>query len=349
MIAQPGYNTVRRSSCPSCEGIPVFGERQGSDFDTLGWWGKNRAVIEGLLRELHTGAPSVPRLLAVMVQPVVHHTIVASRAFQEKLPPDSGIHVTRLVCDQLRDEDLKREVPRSPESDVEVLRTASDLRTLVEERCRYALTGPRAAWWIEKRDEIQGFLDRLCRGDGEASGSLMTLLEPVLSEIVLARYGTDRRSVGRSTVHSDVCYELFRLFRTRRPGDGLPVTVLGLKRVVESRPSMMLRRYPRRPCVDDTPCWNDSASGDDRGALAQEVMDGAAGPARRAEKEDLLRHALDMLGERERQIVELKLFDSLSFTEIAQQFGVDRRTVSRHYDAAIRRLRTHLAGDCQSW
>ena len=57
-----------------------------------------------------------------------------------------------------------------------------------------------------------------------------------------------------------------------------------------------------------------------------------------------IRRALQRLNEMDRDVLELKFFQQLTFAEIAEELGVSDTTAHRKVDGALRRLNNHLGG-----
>ena len=68
----------------------------------------------------------------------------------------------------------------------------------------------------------------------------------------------------------------------------------------------------------------------------------AGGNQQRLETEEAVRIAVDRLPSREREVVELKLWRGLDFTEMARKFGYSERTYQRRWKKACARLREVL-------
>lgn len=72
------------------------------------------------------------------------------------------------------------------------------------------------------------------------------------------------------------------------------------------------------------------------------LADDSEGNSIVAEREQLLRDAVDKLLPQRRQIVELAKLNSLSYTDIARQLHISRGTVSDHIVKANRFVRAYL-------
>ncbi len=84
---------------------------------------------------------------------------------------------------------------------------------------------------------------------------------------------------------------------------------------------------------------------EDREPAVERVADGAADPERRAIQRQAvarLRHAVEALPERQREIFRLRFFAELELEEIARALGVHVGTVKRHLHRAVHRIRREL-------
>lgn len=82
----------------------------------------------------------------------------------------------------------------------------------------------------------------------------------------------------------------------------------------------------------------DGSGGDRQAALAVEDVGFV-----RSENREMVRHLLERLPERERRIVELRFYDELSQTEIAERIGVSQMHVSRLLRQSFERMRALAA------
>jgi RNA polymerase sigma-B factor len=64
----------------------------------------------------------------------------------------------------------------------------------------------------------------------------------------------------------------------------------------------------------------------------------------RWEKRQLIEDAMRVLDERERKIVEMRFFDDLSQTQIAQRLGISQMHVSRLLRRALQKMQAYLRG-----
>jgi RNA polymerase sigma-B factor len=64
----------------------------------------------------------------------------------------------------------------------------------------------------------------------------------------------------------------------------------------------------------------------------------------RWEKRQLIEDAMKVLDERERKIVEMRFFDDLSQTQIAQRLGISQMHVSRLLRRALQKMQAYLRG-----
>jgi RNA polymerase sigma factor for flagellar operon FliA len=61
------------------------------------------------------------------------------------------------------------------------------------------------------------------------------------------------------------------------------------------------------------------------------------------EQRDILRKAIDALGEREQVLVKMHYFESVPFESIAEKMGVSKQRISQMHTRAIRKLRESLS------
>jgi RNA polymerase sigma-B factor len=64
----------------------------------------------------------------------------------------------------------------------------------------------------------------------------------------------------------------------------------------------------------------------------------------RWEKRQLIEDAMKVLDERERKIVEMRFFEDLSQTQIAQRLGISQMHVSRLLRRALQKMQAYLRG-----
>jgi RNA polymerase sigma-B factor len=64
----------------------------------------------------------------------------------------------------------------------------------------------------------------------------------------------------------------------------------------------------------------------------------------RWQKRQLLAEAMSVLDERERKIVEMRFFDDLTQTQIAQRLGISQMHVSRLLRRALQKMQAYMRG-----
>jgi RNA polymerase sigma-70 factor (ECF subfamily) len=160
---------------------------------------------------------------------------------------------------------------------------------------------------------------RLARGDSDAFAELYDLYAGRLHHYLTVR-------LGSRTEADDVLQETFlRLVRTRWRRDrvnNLSAYVFAMARNEASR-DVTRRGRERTLCAEELFLYTDS-------------------DARQRETAEMIAVGLGELNERQREVVELKIYGGLTFSEIAQMTGVPLPTAATRYRAALERLKKWL-------
>ncbi len=78
--------------------------------------------------------------------------------------------------------------------------------------------------------------------------------------------------------------------------------------------------------------------------LEELVVTGEDEAMERWQKRQLLEEAMRVLDERERQVVEMRYYDDLTQTQIAERLGISQMSVSRILRRAVQKMRAYLRG-----
>ena len=188
-------------------------------------------------------------------------------------------------------------------------------------------------------------LEAVRRGDSAARGQLLERHRPKLRRMVAVRI--DRRLAARVDP-SDVVQEAMALAAARldeyvrdRPLPFYP----WLRRIVSDRLADASRRHlhaGRRSVGREEP---PGLPGESVVALAERLLAANSGPSarlRRREQRDRVRAALEVLPERDRDVLVLRYLEDLSTAEAAAVMGVREGAVKMQLLRALQRLRDVL-------
>lgn len=187
-------------------------------------------------------------------------------------------------------------------------------------------------------------LDRLAAGDRSALDELLALHRVGMRQLVERRLdGRLRGRVDASDVTQDAQLEVARRiddYMQRRP---MPFRVWAIKTAHEH----LLRQRRRHLDADCRDAAREQALPEQSSVmLARHLLGGQATPSfqmRQAELATQVQQALATLGETDREVLLLRVFEGLSNQDVAQVLDLDADTASKRYGRALLRLRQALA------
>jgi RNA polymerase sigma-70 factor (ECF subfamily) len=196
--------------------------------------------------------------------------------------------------------------------------------------------------------DTEELLRRAGRGDPAATGTLFERHRGRLRRVVGVRM--DRRLAARVDP-SDVVQEALADAARRLPGylrDRPVPFFVWLRRLAWDRLAALYRthvRTARRAVAREEP---PALPGESVLELADRLLARGGGPSaalRRAERQALVRRALERLPERDREVLVLRQLEELSVVEVASVLGIGEKAVYARQLKALERLRAALSPD----
>jgi RNA polymerase sigma-70 factor (ECF subfamily) len=201
-------------------------------------------------------------------------------------------------------------------------------------------------------EETDSVVDLVRRGNASALETLLSAHRDYVRRVVDLRMNDDlRRRVDPSDIVQETQLEALRRVADYARDPKLSVR-LWMRQIAIDRLNMARRRHVRadkRSVHRELRVPDQSAM-----ALARQLVAGAESPSRhiaRDELVNLVRTAVDRLGESDREIIVLHAFEGLNSTESAQVLGIEPATARKRYGRALLRMRRLLVesglGDAQ--
>lgn len=195
-------------------------------------------------------------------------------------------------------------------------------------------------------DESRDLLSRAGQGDGEAMERLFSRHRDALRRVVSRRLDAGLRArIDPSDVVQEAQIEAFRRlpeFLGRRP---MPFRHWLLRTTVERL--LKLRRHAaaaRRDIGRERP-FQDGSSMPRAGEAVADVLPTPSQQVAARDMEFQLHGWLDRLGEADREILSLRVFDGLTHEEAAQRLGIEPAAARKRYGRALLKLRAMMVAD----
>lgn len=183
---------------------------------------------------------------------------------------------------------------------------------------------------------IQGLLNRLQDDDGAAIGELLRYAYVRLRKLVSKNFGSDRLRELEETddVLQIMMVRLSKALKSCRPET--PSQFFGLARVYYRRVVHSLARHYWGPHGQGA-IYANKPRGDDSRAGGIDPVDPGPGPDILAQKAEL-RRLVDELPPKERDVIELWMWNDLNLVEISKVLEIDPKIVRRRKTRALERL-----------
>jgi RNA polymerase sigma-70 factor (ECF subfamily) len=192
-------------------------------------------------------------------------------------------------------------------------------------------------------EKTEGLLERIGQGDRQALDQLLDHVRPLLCSFISLRF--DRRLRSRLDA-SDVVQET-QLRIARRIGDYLEqrpmpfdlwVRKLAYERLLDSR-----RGHCASACrsVQREEAWPERSSF----LLAQRIIHSGSTPSRDLQRRELTRRVSQLVGmlpDADREVLFLRVYESLSYDEIAGILGIESAAARKRHGRALLKLHALL-------
>jgi RNA polymerase sigma-70 factor (ECF subfamily) len=191
---------------------------------------------------------------------------------------------------------------------------------------------------------LQGWLDRIQAGDASAQDELLRHAGNRLERLarkMLSRFPGVRRWAETGDVLQNASLRLLHALKVVRPANTRDFFALAAQQIRRELLDL-LRHFHRRQGHGA----NHASQADDKASRAE----GCEPPDRADDPDDLERwcafhEAVEQLPAVEREVIGLIFYHGWTQEQIGQLFGVDERTVRRHWRAARLKLQGALKGD----
>jgi RNA polymerase sigma-70 factor, ECF subfamily len=195
-------------------------------------------------------------------------------------------------------------------------------------------------------DDFRDLLERVRAGDAGALDELLGRHRPYLLRLVASRLDPKLRPrVDPSDVVQEAQLEAVRRLPHYLSDPALPFRVW-LRQLACDRLIMARRRHlgaARRTVDKELPLTRQSSN-----AVARQLVASLTSPSRRVQDEEQARRvqsALALLAETDREILTMRVFEGLSFEEIACVLGIDSAAARKRHGRALLRLHKLLIQD----
>jgi RNA polymerase sigma-70 factor (ECF subfamily) len=200
--------------------------------------------------------------------------------------------------------------------------------------------------------ETDSVVDLVRRGNATALETLFAAHREYLRRVIDLRMNDDlRRRVDPSDIVQEAQLEALRRVAEYARDPQLSVR-LWMRQIAIDRLGMAHRRHikaEKRSVLRELRAPDKSAM-----ALARQLIAGGESPSRQLDRDELVRlvrHAIDGLGDADREIIVLQAFEGLNSSESAQVLGIEPAAARKRYGRALLRIRRLLdesgVGDAQ--
>ncbi len=205
-----------------------------------------------------------------------------------------------------------------------------------------------------QRDGFQDLVRRAQQGDPQAWQQLLVLAQPYVRQRVDRLVGSGWRNRSAHDLIQETLLRAFESFGSFRGGDTDEATAKKfqswLARIARTvylnrqRSRKTLRANPPTPLV---PLGNGAASDSTSQLGVGEVAGKDPTPSKDLvdqERQHLIQQAVEGLDARDREIVQLRIFEGWSFAQIGERLGCDESTVRYHFHESLQQLAPKLKG-----
>lgn len=199
-------------------------------------------------------------------------------------------------------------------------------------------------------DGVHALVQRAQAGDRDAWPALVAFLQPYLTTLAARLLGPGWPEKSVSDLSQTTLLRAWEKIQQFKGGadDAQTGALLRawLGKIVRNlhkndlRFASAQRRKQPKGSVPIDPAEDSSSPGDTRQPTADDSTPSTQ--LRREEVRTLVQQALATLAERDRRIVQLVVFDNLSFRQAAEQLGLDESTVRYHFNRILKRLGANL-------
>jgi RNA polymerase sigma-70 factor (ECF subfamily) len=193
-------------------------------------------------------------------------------------------------------------------------------------------------------DDFHEVLERVRSGDAQALDALLSRHRPYLLRLVASRLDPKLRPrLDPSDVVQEAQLEAIRRLPHYLSDPAMPFRVW-LRQLACDRLIMARRRHlgaARRTVDRELPLTGPSS-----GAVARQLAASITSPSRRIDDEEQARRvqsAVALLTEADREILTMRVFEGLSFEEIACVLGIEAAAARKRHGRALLRLHKLLA------